>query len=78
MTVPGRDLTRADARHAIQEARRTLGALNHLAIAGTAHVDEMGVSTATMLASVRGAALELINVLGQAALQLPEEDGTDG
>lgn len=74
MNLHDRDLTRADARQAIQDAKRALGGLNHLAVAGAAHADQMDVRTATLLASVRGAALELINVLGHSALQLPEEE----
>jgi hypothetical protein len=72
MTAP--DLTRADARKAIEQTKRALGGLNHLAIAGAAHADQMSMSTMTRLTTAHGAILELINVLGQSALQLPEEE----
>jgi hypothetical protein len=78
MTVPGRDLTRADARQAIKDAKRALGGLNHLAIAGLLQADG-DLSTMAKLVATYDLTVTLVDdILGLFALQLPEEEATDG
>lgn len=76
-SVPGRDLTRADAREAIEDTKRALGGLNHVAVAGLLHCDD-GTSAMTKLVATYDLAVALVGVLGLFALQLPEEESTDG
>lgn len=72
--MAARDLTRADARREIEETRRRLGVLNHLAIAGLLDSNPDDLFTAMSdLVAFHQVALNLIDLLGKSALQLPEE-----
>lgn len=74
-----RDHNRADARKAVDDARRAFGLLAHLAIAGTIHAtEEQGRLYNAMAAVVtaESAVQGLLLFLGEAAMQLPD-DGTD-
>ena len=75
MTVPGRDLTRADARDAINETKRALGGLHHIAVAGMLNEGEDLIARMSGLVATRDLIVHLIDdILGRFALQLPEEE----
>jgi hypothetical protein len=69
----GRDLNRADAVQATQDAYRAVGVLNHLAIAGVLHIDDADYCTQlTLLTKMDEVLRGCIECLSEAALQLPE------
>ena len=74
------DLTRDDAVIAIAAARRALGGLGHLAIAGVLHsVTDADLRPAMLLVTTgEAAAKDLVEQLGEFALQLPEARELDG
>lgn len=70
-----RDLTRADAERAIEETKRALGGLQHLAVAGLLGSIEDDLAPAMVrLVSIHSAAIALIEILGDSAQQLPWDE----
>lgn len=74
---PGRDLTRGDARAAIEDVRRAMAVLSHLAIAGLLHANHQSLSGMRRLSAAESIASDLAKVLALSALQLPEGDEGD-
>lgn len=72
--MTARDLNRADARKILFETRIAVETLNHLAIAGVLHADQANELTLARLTAMENAVHGLVDMLGDYALQLPEEE----